>query len=343
MKFAIKKIINREICHFADTDLLITSKYNKIYIQKKKAQELIVTLPNDRLWKRLLACSRLNRRALRLDKCNVVPVENGFIAIRQGKVFHYHEENSELKHVLTLKNCRNVMHQSIAVNQNKEIFFGEYGNNGNREEVPVYKSSDFGKTWELIFTFPEGKTKHVHGCFYDPFENKIWVTTGDFENECHLLCADNNFQRVEWIGDGQQMYRTCHLSFQKDTVHWIMDSQLQDSYHIILDRKSRSIKRMQQFKGPVWTIKKLEDNLYLTATVQEIGPGVKDHLVHIMVSKDLEKWDDIHQFNHDGFHKRYFKFGVIDFADGLQDSQGFYIFAEAIKGLDGKVALCEII
>jgi hypothetical protein len=343
MRLKINQIINREICHYSDSKLLITSKYNKIYIKKKNEHELTVKFPNDILWKRLLSYSRLARRLLRLDKCNIFPIDKGFIAIRQGRVFYYDDKNKELKQVLKLKNCRNIMHQSIAVNEKKEIFFGEYGNNKNREEVPVYKSSDFGKTWKVIFTFSAGQTKHVHGCFYDPFENKIWTATGDFENECHILCADDNFQNIEWIGDGQQLYRTCYLLFRKKTVHWIMDSQLQDSYHIILDRKTRSIRRAQKFKGPAWSIKQLEDNFYLTATVQEIGPGVKDHLVHFMVSNDLEKWDDIHQFYHDGLPKRFFKFGVVDFADGRQNRHGFYLFAEAIKGLDGKIALCEIV
>jgi len=36
---------------------------------------------------RLLTSSRLARRSLCLDKCNVIPVENGFMAIRQGKDF----------------------------------------------------------------------------------------------------------------------------------------------------------------------------------------------------------------------------------------------------------------
>jgi hypothetical protein len=182
----------------------------------------------------------------------------------------------------------------------------------------------------------------VHGCYFDPYEEKIWVPTGDFDNECYLLCADRDFKNIEWIGDGQQAYRTCNLFFEQDSVHWIMDSQLQDSYHIRLDRKTCSIQKKQLFPGPVWYIKRLVDGYYLAATVQEIGPGVHDRFAHFMVSRDLETWEDLHQFRHDGFPKRYFKFGVIGFADGPQSSAAFYIFAEAIRGLDGKTALCQL-
>jgi hypothetical protein len=222
------------------------------------------------------------------------------------------------------------------------LYFGEYGTNSSGSEVPVYRSADGGRSWQTVFVFPPGKTKHVHGCYYDPIEEKIWVLTGDFENECHILCADRDFKNVEWIGDGQQIYRACNVFFEKDSVHWIMDSQLQNSYHIKLDRRSRAIEQKQLFPGPVWYIKRLEDGYYLAATAQETGPGVKDQYAHLMISKDLETWEDIHQFQHDAFPKRYFKSGVIGFPDGHQHSNSFHLFAEAIKGLDGKIALCEI-
>jgi hypothetical protein len=340
MRLSIKDVISREICHFATSDMLVTSSYNRIFVEKH-GREFSFQLPGDG-WKWIFGLFRLSRRALRLDKCNVVPVEDGFIAIRQGKVFHYDENAKKLERVLSLKNCRNVLHQSITVIDRKELYFGEYGMNSSGSEVPVYRSLDSGRSWQAIFVFPPGKIKHVHGCYYDPIEEKIWVLTGDFENECHILCADRDFKKVEWIGDGQQTYRTCNVFFEKDSVHWIMDSQLQNSYHIKLDRKSRTIEQKQLFPGPVWYSKRLEDGYYLAATAQETGPGVKDQYAHLMVSKDLEIWEDVHQFQHDNFPKRYFKSGVIGFPDGHQHSNSFHLFAEAIKGLDGKIALCEI-
>jgi len=340
MKLTIKKVIDREICHLSSSDMLITSKYSKIYI-KKNNNEYTVQLPSDGI-KRIFGWFRLSRRALRLDKCNVVSVEDGLVIIRQGKVYHYSESQDELKQTLSLKHCRNVLHQSIAVINNNMLFFGEYGNNSSRKEMPIYRSLDGGKNWETVFVFPAGKIKHIHGCYYDPYEDKIFTLTGDFEGECHILRSDKDYKNIEWIGDGNQAYRACNVFFEEDTIHWIMDSQLQTSHHILFDRKTRKISQRQPFPGPVWYIKRLEDGYYLAATAQEIGSGVKDQYAHLMVSKDLKEWEDIYQFHHDGFPKRYFKFGVIGFADGNQNSSSFYLFAEAVKGLDGKTALCSI-
>lgn len=341
MRLSIRSTLKREIVHFASDDLVISSFHNKVFI-KTNGQESMVRLPGDR-WKWIFSLLRIGRRAFRLDKCNVIPVKDGLVIIRQGIVYHYDIEKTKLTPTLKLKNCRNILHQAMLVLENGDIYFGEYGNNSSRSEVPLYRSQDFGHSWQRIYTFPAGKIKHIHGCYWDPYEKKIWVCTGDFAGECYILSADPDFQNIEWIGDGQQVFRMCNAFFKPDSIHWIMDSQLEDSYHIRMDRKTRWVQKLTLFPGPVWYIKQLEDGFYLAATAQEIGWGVHDNQSHLMVSRDLVNWEDIQQFAHDGLPKRFFKFGVVAFADGPQTSRGFYLFGEALKDLDGKSVLCQIL
>ena len=326
--------------HYAGPDVHISSYHNRVYVNKTVG-ELEIEMPCSG-WRRTVGRSRLSRRALRLDKCNVVPVGDDLIIVRQGRVYHYDAAARSLTPTLGLRQCRNVLHQSISVVGGREVFFGEYGRNGDRGTVPVYRSADGGRTWEVIYEFPSGKIRHVHGCYWDPYEHKIWVLTGDFEGECQMLVTDRNFEEMEWIGDGRQMYRACNVFFEKDAVHWIMDSPLENSYHIKLDRASRKPSRLAIFPGPVWYIKRLVDGYYLAATAQETGPGVRDRHSHFMVSQNLESWESVHRFDHDGLPKGYFKVGVIGFADGSQNSERFYIFGEALKGLDGRVAECRL-
>lgn len=340
MQLWMREFLPYEICHYADAQWFIASRYNRIYV-RQGTEQYTLHLP-EWGWLRPFGLFRLTRRAARLDKCNVAPVAGGLVLIRQGRVYHYDHASRHLRAVLSLQNCRNVLHQSIAVLEGQEVYFGEYGHNAARREVPVYRSRDGGRTWEVVFRFPAGKIKHVHGCYYDPYEEKIWVTTGDYAGENYLLCADRDFQQVEWIGDGQQRYRTCSLFFLPDSVHWIMDSHLEPSYHIRLDRRMRRIEVKQLFAGPVWYIKALADGFYLAATAQEVGPGVLDRYAHLMVSHDLERWEEVARFEHDGWPKKLFKFGVIGFADGAQTSQDFYLFAEALKGIDGRTVRCTL-
>lgn len=341
MRLIIKEKLNREIIHYATDNLCISSRYNQVFV-KQDAHETVIRLPEP-AWRKILGLSRLGRRALRLDKCNVFPVKDGLVIIRQGIVYHYSDLDQQLSVTLKLVNCRNILHQSMLVTEHGELFFGEYGNNPTRSEVPIYRSRDFGKTWQIIYTFPRNKIKHVHGCYWDPVEQKIWIFTGDFAGECFALCTDRDFSDIEWIGDGHQAYRMCNAFFEPDYVHWIMDSQLEDSYHIRMERKTRQIQKLNLFPGPVWYIKQLSDGYYLAATAQEIGPAVHDQFSHLWGSKDLVDWEELARYQHDGFPKRFFKFGVIGFADGPQTSQGFYLFGEALRDLDGRSVLCRIV
>ena len=121
-----------------------------------------------------------------------------------------------------------------------------------------------------------------------------------------------------------------------------MDSQYEESRVIILDRASREIRKLGAFPGPVWYIKRLRDGYYLAATAVEFGPGVKDDYAHLMISRDLETWLEVHRYRHDGLSKQYFKFGIITFADGAQASDSFYLFGEALRGIDGRVYECSL-
>ena len=327
--------IDKEIIHHSDNEYYISSKYRNIYI-KNNGEAIKVKLPEKNIFKRVLGLFRITRRVFRLDKCNVFLEGENLIIIRQGKVYHYSLKDRTLRDTMVLRNCRNILHQSLSSTPDGYIYFGEYGNNGSRVDVPVYCSKDGGRSWKEIYTFPAKSIKHIHGCYYDKFTDRIWVCTGDFENENWIMSADRSFQDVVKYGDGSQRFRTCNLIFKEKEIHWLMDSQLEESYHIIFNRESTGIQIGQKFEGPIWYIKEIEDYGYLAASTQEIGAGVLDDKVHLYHSLDLSYWKSIKEFDHDGFPKGYFKFGVIGFAKGKQDKNSIYMFFEAVKGLDGK-------
>lgn len=333
--------INREIIHYADAGLLISSKYRTIFI-KRLGVESRVVLPEHGVFRKLMGTFRLGRRALRLDKCNVVPVGENLIIIRQGLVYFYDATTHSLQQTLALRNCRNVLHQSICVAPNGNIYFGEYGHNSERNSVPVYRSVDGGRSWQEIYTFGAGSIKHVHGCYYDRYTDRIWVCTGDFAGENIIMSADADMNDVQMIGDGSQRYRACNLIFTQTEIHWLMDSQLETSHHVIYNRESGVVEIGQALAGPVWYIKELTGGNYLASTAQEIGPGVLDGYAHVYHSTDLRHWKSVLQFAHDGLPKRYFKFGVIGFADGEQSPDAFYVFFEALKKYDGRSVKCTL-
>lgn len=337
---AVKEIINKEIAHYSNGKIKIFSKFNKIAIQIDGKDETTIKLPINFI-QRILGLSRLFRRLLRLDESCLLPTDTGYVAFWQGNVYHIkHNDNTPI-HTLKMTGCRNPPHNSVANTDGENLYFGEYGK-PHPSGKSIYHSPDGGLTWKKVFNISCDKIRHIHACKWDRYEEKVWVFTGDFDGQAHVLCADREFRNVEWIGDGSQYYRAVDALFEKDAVHWIMDSPLAAVHHIKLNRKTRKISIGQAFPGPVWYLKRLSDGLVLASTVQEIGPSHKDHNVHLFASRNLKKWVEVAQFEHDGFKKGLMKFGVGSFADGSQNSDAFYMHFEAIRKLDGKVCLCSL-
>ena len=332
-----------EIIHYADDNTIISSKRHRIKIETFD-QEHILHLPETR-YIQCLSYSRLLRRLLRLDKCNVVPIGTpikSLVIIRQGHVFHYSLDTKILKETLKLSQCRNIMHQSLLKVDDRTLIFGEYGSNPDRSEVPVYKSNDGGQSWTIVYQFPKGKIRHIHGCYWDKYEEKVWIFTGDFKGECLAINTDINFNTATFLGDGTQQWRTINAFFEKDYIYWGMDSELEKSYMMEYNRHTKTLRKMTLFQGPIWYLKRTTDGVYLASTSNEVGPGVLDNYAYVYASLDCMNWDPILKFKKDLFPKNYFKYGSISFPDGPQSSKKFYISGEGLYKLDGKSFECQI-
>ena len=121
-----------------------------------------------------------------------------------------------------------------------------------------------------------------------------------------------------------------------------MDSQLETSHLCIFDRKKKTIHKGQAFPGPIWYGKQFIDGGFLLASANEVGPGVRDDCAHVFFSHDGLSWSEVLRVKKDFWPKRYFKFGVLGFADGPQTQTEFAIFGEALRGMDGKAFLCNL-
>ena len=69
------------------------------------------------------------------------------------------------------------------------VFWGEYFDNAQLDEVHIYSSQDAGATWSIAYTFPKGTIRHVHNIVHDPWGNCLWILAGDYGDECRILRA----------------------------------------------------------------------------------------------------------------------------------------------------------
>lgn len=328
-----------EIHHFCSDSFNIYTRGYYVYIEYKNRNCLKITIPHT-LLDTLSLKIRLLSRLFRTDKSNVFVINEytlTLLIIRRGVVYYF-TENTGLIVKFKLKNCRNLMHIDLCRLPNGIISFGEYGNNKERLPVPIYSSRDEGQNWEVAYEFPQGEIKHIHNLKYDGYSNTIWCCTGDLLGECKLVVFDLQFNTLKVIGDGSQNYRTCDLIFQKDFVIWLMDSHIETSYVIKLNRNTEIIQILSSLPGPVWYCSRLTNGEYIAATTVEHGYSMKHKKAHLITSSDTENWTSVKTFSKDNYYPLdFFKYGAIGFPIGEQKKENFSCFGEALIDFDGEI------
>ena len=342
IEFQDSSHVPEEIVHFYSDELLVVSTHRRVVVQSLNGDSAVIELPRTKF--DALGISRLARRALRLDKCNVFPLDpqgRSLIVIRQGCVYRYDKSNG-LRKTLALRQSRNVLHTDLCQTKAGRLLFGEYGANAERQSIPIYASDDDGESWHIVYLIPAGKAKHVHGVYADKFSDKIWIFTGDADGESWVIEANEDFSVVRYLGDGSQIYRACTVFFTPDKVVWAMDSPLQTSHTVHLDRQSCKVELHGAFPGPIWYGLEVPNSGYLLASTVEPGDSVKGDEAGIYFSEDLVTWSRLAKFTKDRLPMGLFKFGVIGFSRGERSDGSFFIFGEALKGLDGRSLRCKI-
>lgn len=125
----------------------------------------------------------------------------------------------------------------IAATPEGHLFWGEYFDNANRDEVHVYASSDRGVTWNVAYTFARGAIRHVHNIVYDAWENCLWILTGDNGTECRILRATCDLSTVEVVLSGNQQARSVALVPTADGLYFSSDTPLEANHVYCLDRR----------------------------------------------------------------------------------------------------------
>jgi hypothetical protein len=148
------------------------------------------------------------------------------------------------------------------------VVFGEYFSNPRRDEVHVYGSHDSGRSWEVLYTFPKGAVRHVHGVTYDPYDDCFWVTTGDYADECRLLRASKDFRTVDTVRRHGQENRFCSVCVGRDALVMATDSPLARNYVVVCDKRSGRMERRQAIENSSFYHCVVGGRIYLSTTAE---------------------------------------------------------------------------
>ena len=124
----------------------------------------------------------------------------------------------------------------IAATPGGHLYWGEYFDNPGRDEVHIYASTDRGRTWNVAYTFPKGAIRHVHNIIHDPWQQCLWILTGDDGSECRILRASHDLTHVEPVLSGGQQVRAVAAVPAEDGLYFSSDTPLEKNFIYRLDR-----------------------------------------------------------------------------------------------------------
>jgi hypothetical protein len=162
----------------------------------------------------------------------------GIVAAVPGAIVTLRSGETELRQTHTIVRGTRPLHLTAVPRDGVSgaIYWGEYFDNRDRDEVHIYASTDSGATWSVAYTFPKGAIRHVHNIVHDPWDNCLWVLTGDYGDECRILRATCDFSRVEPVLQGQQQTRAVAAIPTEDGLYFSSDTPLEPNYIYRLDR-----------------------------------------------------------------------------------------------------------
>lgn len=230
---------------------------------------------------------------------------------------------------------------NICVAPSGSLFWGEYFQNIEKQSVNIYKSEDNGVSWFIVHTFEEGNINHIHGLFYDRYTNRIWVATGDRENECIIGYSEDEFKSFHEVFRGGQEYRLCQMFFYSDFVVFATDSQYIQNEIRLFDRKSLEIKTLAKIQGSAIKGGQSEYVSFLSTTVEPSEVN-REKNAHIWVTKDGINWKDVYSAPKDRWPS-IFQYGTFEFPrydSPIKDK--LYFSGRALKGHDGKSSFISL-
>ena len=211
-------------------------------------------------------------------------------AMSDGRMWHRSGLSGRFRETMKLRHFglgvgRGILSNGLLSLEDGSVYFGEYFRNPKRsEEVHIYISRDNGQSWSVAYTFEPGVIRHVHALQEDPFTGRLWVCTGDYNNEAMIGWSDNGFKDIQQIGTGSQIWRTTQLVFTEEAIYWGSDTgsvELAGIYR--WDRRSEEISQVHKSAGGILFGTRLHDGTLVFSMDREGFENEKDQKTRFII------------------------------------------------------------
>ena len=326
------------LVHSWDDNGLVVSRKNGFYLIRDltyPSLEYIGRIPWS--WRQLPCHFRTIDRALKQGILQVHRSSAGMWLVANGHHFWRIDQNGETTPVPQFSPTR-PMNRGICEGKDGFTYIAEYIPNPERTlSIHVFRSRNL-LDFEIAWEFDPGLVRHVHALVPDPQSSRIWVLTGDHDNESNIFFTDDAFVTLELFLNEGQRTRATDLVLTNGSLIWGMDSPLETSFILSANRESpRASKELCPLPGPAYyTSSNAAGGVYLGTTV-EPGPAVKDDLGRIFANSRDGEWREIHRRRND----RVPQYGIFYFPRGVLP-ENFLVFSQrALRPDEGYLTIAK--
>jgi hypothetical protein len=259
-------------------------------------------------WRTLTSANRLASRLVRdgFHALAVLPAGR-LVGAVPGAVVTLAPGDTEFR--ITHRITRGTRPLHITATPDGHLFFGEYFDNAERDEVRVYGSQDQGET----YTFPKKAVRHVHNVAFDPWENCLWILTGDYGEECRVLRASCDLRTIDVAISGNQQARAVAVVPAPEGLYFSSDSPLERNHVYHLDRAARLSTLGELESSSIYGCR-VGDSVFFT-TMAEPSAVNETHSVRLYGEKD-GRWQSFLHWRKDRWPMRFFQYGNAILPDG---------------------------
>jgi hypothetical protein len=209
------------------------------------------------------------------------------------------------------------------------IFWGEYFDNPQRDEVHIYASTDQGAHWDVAYTFSKREIRHVHNVVYDEFENCFWVLTGDEGAECRILRFSCDFKHVDTVVSGNQQARSAALIPTRDALYFSSDTPLEKNHVYRLNRRGNLAEMTSLSSSSIHGCR--VGSFVFFSTMIEPSVINTERNVYIYGSHDGDRWQRFPLGKKDHWPSRFFQYGNACLPDGKNSTRLLAVTTVALE------------
>ena len=167
------------------------------------------------------------------------------------------------------------------------VYIGEYFQNPDKKEVKIFRSTNQLRSWEVAHLYQPDQIRHVHAILNDPYSDRLWVCTGDLNRESMVAWTDNDFESINPIGSGSQVWRVCQLVFTENSIYWGTDTGSDEVAGIYRwDKNTGENQRLIEVDGAVFYGTRLAKGTIVMSSDREGMENEKDDRTRLYIFKD---------------------------------------------------------